>query len=212
MLKLIKVLIYILFLFSIGLNIYFINTYIYNKEKPEDIYVLETYELPQELAGYIEQGFRATFIPFKNPLGGTNFNFSEVTADYLDKEYEEQFGTQHDGIDIVPTDQYYTESPAYQLSKRIIVFATHNGTVEYNFDQHGANFLVVTNNRNNLRTFYVHLEAAYVKSGDIVTAGQPIGVMGNTGNSTGTHLHYGIQRRDSQGAWRFEDPKIYMKF
>jgi len=34
-----------------------------------------------------------------------------------------------------------------------------------------------------------------VKAGDVVKAGQPIGVMGNTGNSTGAHLHIEIQKR-----------------
>ncbi len=45
-----------------------------------------------------------------------------------------------------------------------------------------------------------------VKVGDRVTAGQTIGLMGNTGISTGTHLHFEIKLDG-----KHVDPKEYMK-
>lgn len=42
-------------------------------------------------------------------------------------------------------------------------------------------------------TIYAHLSEIHIKLGDIVTANQVIGLSGDTGNSTGPHLHWGIR-------------------
>jgi len=45
---------------------------------------------------------------------------------------------------------------------------------------------------NNLITLYAHLARQIVKEGDIIKRGQVIGYVGNTGYSTGPHLHFGV--------------------
>jgi murein DD-endopeptidase MepM/ murein hydrolase activator NlpD len=44
-----------------------------------------------------------------------------------------------------------------------------------------------------LLTLYGHLEAMLVNPGDTVTAGQVIGLLGSTGNSTGPHCHFEVR-------------------
>jgi murein DD-endopeptidase MepM/ murein hydrolase activator NlpD len=50
--------------------------------------------------------------------------------------------------------------------------------------------VVVVRHANGLETLYGHLSARIVEAGDAVEAGQVIGLGGNTGRSTGSHLHF----------------------
>ncbi len=54
----------------------------------------------------------------------------------------------------------------------------------------GYGNVLVIRHPNGLETYYGHLTRFIVKSGDIVKAGEVIGYGGNTGRSTGPHLHF----------------------
>lgn len=60
---------------------------------------------------------------------------------------------------------------------------------------------------NGLQTWYAHLSSFAVKLGQMVNAGQTIGGVGTTGNSTGNHLHYMVFK----GGWpNFVNPAPYL--
>jgi len=72
------------------------------------------------------------------------------------------------------------------------VHATVPGTVTF-VGRHGPyGNMVEIDHGNGFKTRYGHLYATKVKKGQHVTRGEVVGLMGNTGRSTGTHLHYEI--------------------
>ena len=70
------------------------------------------------------------------------------------------------------------------------VVATHAGEVHYAGTAGGYGRLVILIRDDGLQTWYAHLSAFLVERGDRVEAGQVIALSGNTGRSTGPHLHY----------------------
>ena len=48
------------------------------------------------------------------------------------------------------------------------------------------------------KTRYAHLNDIYVKEGDVVVRGEQIGEMGNSGRSSGCHLHYEVLYRNNR--------------
>lgn len=54
--------------------------------------------------------------------------------------------------------------------------------------------IVVIQDANNLKHIYAHLDKAVAKLGSTIEVGQQVGTVGSTGNSTGPHLHYEINK------------------
>ena len=73
------------------------------------------------------------------------------------------------------------------------VHATGSGVVRRSsFRRGGFGNCIVIRHTNGYETLYAHLSKRLVKVGDRVTRGQVIGLVGNTGRSTGSHLHYEV--------------------
>ncbi len=74
------------------------------------------------------------------------------------------------------------------------VKSTMDGQVVYaGWNNQGYGNLVIVEN-GDYRTYYAHLSSIPVSIGETVSAGNVIGLSGNTGNSTGPHLHYEIRK------------------
>lgn len=99
------------------------------------------------------------------------------------------------------------------------VYAVADGTISVNKINFGGikkgygYYIVVQHN--GFATLYGHLmERSPLKVGTTVKAGQIVGKMGNSGSSTGTHLHFGVclgnyVQSFSQGKVRWSNPELY---
>ena len=78
------------------------------------------------------------------------------------------------------------------------VRATGTGRVLYaGWNNEGYGNLVILEN-GPYRTYYAHLDRLLVRPGEGIEAGAIVGLSGNTGNSTGPHLHYEVRLNGAQ--------------
>ena len=96
--------------------------------------------------------------------------------------------------------------------KGLPIYATADGFVSYTgTDKYLGNTITIDHRKKELdeqgqpyarqggyQTEYGHLQKILVEQGQQVKRGQQIGTMGNTGRSTGPHLHYSVRLRDRQ--------------
>jgi murein DD-endopeptidase MepM/ murein hydrolase activator NlpD len=95
-------------------------------------------------------------------------------------------GKPHNGLDIgVPVG-----TPVYSADDGIVMAVDNNDKSSWAKYQYGKYVLIKHNN--GLATLYAHLSQWVVSKGQTVSRGQLIGYSGNTGYSTGPHLHFGV--------------------
>ena len=84
-----------------------------------------------------------------------------------------------------------TDIPA---PERTPILAAHSGTVLVSGWNDSYGNQVLLDNGAGLSTRYAHMTASAVTAGETVTAGQVIGYVGSTGDSTGNHLHFEVMQ------------------
>ncbi len=106
-------------------------------------------------------------------------SFVEPAIGVLTSPYGQRWGKTHEGIDIggeIGTD----------------ILAADSGTVLLSRWVDGYGNYIELEHKNGYKTIYGHCDSLLVDEGDIVSRGQKIATMGNTGNSTGPHLHFEV--------------------
>ena len=73
------------------------------------------------------------------------------------------------------------------------VVAAASGTVTFSGWKGSYGYLMVVTHSNGVQTYYGHCSKLYYNAGQTVSKGQKIAAVGNTGNSTGPHLHFEIR-------------------
>ncbi len=114
--------------------------------------------------------FRIDLTGFVMPT--TNTRITDVFG------YRRRRGRRHNGLDI-------------KVQKGDTIYAAFDGKVRItSYQRRGYGHYVVIRHNNGLETVYAHLSKKLVIEEQNVKAGQPIGLGGNTGRSTGSHLHF----------------------
>jgi murein DD-endopeptidase MepM/ murein hydrolase activator NlpD len=106
-----------------------------------------------------------------------------VSGATITSSFGERWGRAHKGVDLVSGNRTIKVSDA--------------GTVTFAGVQNGYGNVVIVDHRNGYETYYGHLSSISVSQGQRLEQGAKIGVMGNTGRSTGTHLHFEIRKSGS---------------
>ncbi|MFE4712379.1 peptidoglycan DD-metalloendopeptidase family protein [Paenibacillus sp. NPDC056722] len=106
-----------------------------------------------------------------------------VSGATISSSFGERWGRAHKGVDLVSGNRSIKASDA--------------GTVSFAGVQSGYGNVVIINHNNGYETYYGHLSSISVSQGQRLEKGAKIGVMGSTGRSTGTHLHFEIRKNGS---------------
>lgn len=112
-----------------------------------------------------------------------------------------------------PFAKYSSTRKAYHLgvdlrSENKTVKAAADGVVVYkDYTSGNGKHVVISHTLNDktVKTLYSHLDSynSCPNVGETVKVGQPIGVMGNTGNSTGPHLHFAVYTGSTNDPWGY---------
>lgn len=114
-------------------------------------------------------------------LGEGTGKFSwPVVSPKISSSYGRRWGTMHKGIDITG------KSSILAADNGVIIYAGNKG------DGYGNKIII--DHKNGYQTVYGHLSKFNTSRGKIVEKGEKIGIMGDTGDSTGVHLHFEVHK------------------
>ena len=120
---------------------------------------------------------------------GIPFDFkARLGCEFKDPNY-----SHHTGVDF----PHPIGTPVYATMAGLVVYTGPNGD--------WGNLVVVENN--GYQTYFAHLNSMAVGKGQVISRGQSIGAVGNNGNSSGAHLHYGIKKRTGEKSAIWMDPE-----
>ena len=98
-----------------------------------------------------------------------------ITSNY---GYRKKFRRMHKGVDL-------------KIQRNDTIYAAFDGKVRLtSYERKGYGYYIIIRHPNGLETVYGHLNRQLVQPDQMVRAGEPIGLGGSTGRSTGPHLHF----------------------
>ncbi|TMW72028.1 M23 family metallopeptidase [Alteribacter natronophilus] len=113
---------------------------------------------------------------------------------YISSHKGMRWGRMHKGIDIARPSSHEIK-------------AAHGGTVESAGYENGYGNTVRIKDGSGMETVYAHLESIDVNTGQSVSRGEEIGIMGETGTATGVHLHFEVYENGD-----LKDPMDYLDY
>lgn len=121
-------------------------------------------------------------------VGSGSFAWPVPGVRSISSPFGYRWGRLHKGVDISTSGIY----------GRTVV-AADSGVATVKCTATGYGLHIIISHGNGYSTCYAHLSAVNIKTGDVVAKGQAIGKVGNTGSSTGPHLHFEIRKNNVPG-------------
>lgn len=109
-------------------------------------------------------------------------DFAMPTSGQLSSRFGSRWGRQHKGIDLSANEG----TPIYAADNGVVIYSEYNNG--------GFGYLIQIDHQNGYITYYAHCSKLVACEGDTVAKGDLIGYVGNTGNSTGAHLHFEVRK------------------
>jgi len=139
-------------------------------------------------SSYIFYPFSTAYIRKLDAIGINRQKWNVARAEFIwpirgnriTSKLGRRWGKNHSGLDIAS-------------SRGTIVVAAKDGRVMYAGKTGAFGISVTINHGDSIATKYAHLSSIVVKKGDNIKKGQIIAYSGNTGRSTGPHLHFEVR-------------------
>ncbi len=125
---------------------------------------------------YSQGGYQFYDVSFTNDA----WQWPTITPYVITSRFAYRWGSLHKGVDISGCGY---GSPIYAVGDGIVVETGYHSSMGY---------YVYLQHSNNYYSIYMHLAKYSVSVGQTLSRGQQLGTMGNSGFSTGTHLHLGV--------------------
>ncbi len=130
------------------------------------------------------------------PVAGFGRNWITSGYGYRTHPITGQKRSFHGGIDIgIPHNRWpgssaYNGNPvnAVAAADGVVIFTGISGSLTYGYGR-----LVIVDHGGGMSTVYAHNHNILVSTGQEVTRGQPLSIIGSTGSSTGPHLHFEVR-------------------
>ena len=158
----------------------------YIHEEIQGLYITNKTELVPAVNKIVKRGTKAPeyssggYEFYEVSFTNDSWSWPTITPYVITSRFAYRWGSLHKGIDISGCGY---GSPVFAVGDGIVVeTGYHSSMGTYVYVQHGNNYF----------TQYMHLAKYTVSVGQTVSRGQQVGTMGNSGFSTGTHLHLGV--------------------
>ncbi|MGC4129965.1 MAG: M23 family metallopeptidase [Bergeyella sp.] len=153
-------------------------------------------------------GIRRNPIPSKTPqmlLASVNPVKTTVVKDSLGNLIKKEEPAAKNNTPAEPEQQQFHKGIDFAVPFGSDVKSAASGTVIFSGKKGGYGNCVIISHGNGLATLYGHLSELIVKANDEVASGQVIAKSGNSGRSTGPHLHYEVHKNNQP-----VNPKLFL--
>lgn len=157
------------------------------------------FRIPDDGSPYPANALYGSWVTNRTNPYGRELSAGDSTYTMMLASEEEGLGTYHHPVDNIVTSKFGWRDGrnhnGYDLDLEVWdpVHSAFGGKVRFAGWGGGFGRLVIVRHHNGLETYYAHLHRFKVESGDMVEAGDVIGLGGSSGHSTGSHLHFEVR-------------------